>query len=268
MKKKIISLDLDETLLEHATFAIPDSALYALRELRREFIVVLGTGRDMDNHYSRQYKEIVKPDAIIHLNGTKITVGDQLLFEHFMDRELLRQVLRYAQEAGHCVGVTIGDEDYYMNPQKAEASDIRRWGKCLRNFRDPWLLMEKEIHTLAYHGDEAGALDIETHFPELKLPMFAGKMGADLVEKKASKAEGLKRLCRHFGVDLADTAAIGDSMNDYEILGTAGIGIAMGNAIPELKEAADYVTSPVGEHGVYRACRHFGWIPAGPYEEE
>ena len=266
MAKKIISLDLDQTLLDHSTFSIPDSALYALEHLRREFIVVLGTGRDMDNHYSRQFKEIVKPDAIIHLNGTKITVGDEVIFEHFMDKELLRKILSYAQEHSYSVGVTIGDEDYYINPPVVEAMDIKRWGKCVRNFRDPWLLMDMDIHTLAYQGTEPGVLDFEAHFPELKLPMFAGKMGADVVEKKASKAEGLKRLCQYYGVDLKDTVAVGDSMNDYEIVQTAGNGIAMGNSIEDLKPVADYITADIGDHGVYRACRHFGWIPEGPFE--
>lgn len=50
-------------------------------------------------------------------------------------------------------------------------------------------------------------------------------------------------------------------MNDYEIIKEAGLGIAMGNAIEELKAAADYVTADIGEHGIYKACRHFGWIP-------
>lgn len=69
---------------------------------------------------------------------------------------------------------------------------------------------------MSYLGDEAGAKEIEARFPELKLPMFAGKMGADVIEKKASKAEGLKRLCHYFGVKMEDAVAVGDSMNDYE----------------------------------------------------
>ena len=261
MSRRIISFDLDQTLLDHATFSIPQSALYAIEQLRDQFIIVLGTGRDMDNHYSRQFKEIVKADAIIHLNGTKITVGDTLLFEHFMEKELLKNVLCYAEEKGYCIGITIGDEDYYMNPDRVREIDRQRWGECMRQFCDPWELLKFPIHTLSYLGDETGAKDIEDHFPELKLPMFSGKMGADLVEKQASKAEGLKRLCQHFGVRIEDSVAIGDSMNDYEIVKEAGLGIAMGNAIEELKETADYVTADIGEEGIYKACCHFGWIP-------
>ena len=261
MSRRIISFDLDQTLLDHSCFAIPKSALYALDKLRDEFIIVLGTGRDMDNHYSRQFKEIVNPDAIIHLNGTKITVGEELVFEHLMDKKLLERILSYAEAGGYCIGVTIGDEDYYMNPERVRELDIMRWGTCMRHFSDPWKLMEQDIHTLSYLGNETGAKDIEKQFPELKLPMFSGKVGADVVEKKASKAEGLKRLCSYFGVKIEDAIAIGDSMNDYEIVKEAGLGIAMGNAIDELKTAADYVTAEIGDDGIYKACCHFGWIP-------
>lgn len=49
-------------------------------------------------------------------------------------------------------------------------------------------------------------------------------------------------------------------MNDYDIVKTAGIGIAMGNAMEELKEAADYVTDAVDSDGIRNACVHFGLI--------
>ena len=51
-------------------------------------------------------------------------------------------------------------------------------------------------------------------------------------------------------------------MNDLEIIREAGIGVAMGNAVSELKEAADYVTTPIGEDGIYRACVHLGLLEA------
>ena len=56
------------------------------------------------------------------------------------------------------------------------------------------------------------------------------------------------------------TIAFGDSMNDYEIVREAGIGIAMGNSVDELKAVADYVTDDIDRDGVWKACRHFGWI--------
>lgn len=256
-KNRIISFDLDQTLLDHASYTIPESALKALDTLRENAYIVLATGRDMDNYYSRQYKEEIKPDAIIHLNGTKITVGEELIYEHIMEESLLRRLFSFADKNGYSVGVTIGDEDYYLHPEEVLKTDIMRWGESGRKFRNPWELLNGQVRTLAYIGGEEGVRDIEKNFPELKLPMFAGKTGADIVEKVASKANGLIRLCEYFDIPLSETVAFGDSMNDYEILKEAGLGIAMGNAIDELKEIADYVTDDIGSDGIWNACVKF-----------
>jgi len=258
--KPIVSFDVDNTLLDHRDWKIPDSAMRALEELRKTHYIVVASGRDMDNRYSREIRDIIRPDGIIHMNGTKITVGDELIYEHHFDKELLRRILTFTETMGYSVGVSVDDVDYYMHPECVEQMDIKRWGSSERTFLDPWKLMDLNVRTLAYIGTEDGALDIEAHFPEVKLLLFAGKMGADLVEKEASKGKGLKRLCEWFGTNIKDTVAFGDSMNDMEILQTAGIGIAMGNSIEELKAAADYVTDDISEDGVWNACRHFGLI--------
>lgn len=259
--KKIISFDLDMTLLDHQNYTIPDSAREALRGLReRGNLIVLATGRDMDNHYSREFRDLVGADAIIHMNGTKITVGDDLIYEHQMDKALLKRILEFADGNGYSVGVTMGDEDYYTHERKVSALDLVRWGESGRRYQNPWKLLDMGVRTLAYIGEPAGAKAIEEAFPEVKLPLFAGLQGADVIERISSKAVGLERLCHHFGCAMEDTVAFGDSMNDYEIIKAAGIGIAMGNAIEMLKEAADYVTAEIGEDGVWKACRHFGLI--------
>lgn len=259
-RRSIISFDLDMTLLDHATYRITDSALEAVERLRRRHKIVIASGRDMDNHYSKQFRDLVKPDGIIHMNGTKVTVNGHLIYNHLMQKELLTELLQFSQDHGLSIGVTIGDLDYYTNPDMVIDHDKRRWGDINRQFMDPWELLNREVRTLAYIGNEEGVQLLEQRFPQVKFPMFAGKQGADVVEQEASKAEGLKRLCSYWGIDIRNTAAFGDSMNDLEILNTAGIGIAMGNSIQELKEKADYVTQDIGQDGVLRACEHFNWF--------
>lgn len=258
--KPIVSFDVDNTLLDHKDWKIPESAMKALEALRKTHYIVVASGRDMDNRYSREIRDLIRPDGIIHMNGTKITVGDQLIYEHHFDKGLLERILRFTQEHGYSVGVSVDDVDYYMHPEVVREMDMERWGRSDRTFLDPWKLMDLNVRTLAYIGHEDGALDIGRHFPEVKLLLFAGKQGADLVEREASKGKGLRRLCEWFGTDMADTVAFGDSMNDLEILQEAGIGIAMGNSIEELKAAADYVTDDIDKDGVFHACIHFGLI--------
>lgn len=260
--KGIASFDMDMTLLDHATWKIPESAGRALERLRERYYIVIATGRDMDSKFSEGLKELVEPDAVIHLNGTKITVGDELIYEHLMEKELVRRLLTFAEGKDFAVGITTGEEDYYVNQEFVTRHDLIRWKESDRNFKDPWELLHMDVRTMTYIGNEEGAKLVEQEFPEVKLPMFSSREGADVVEKEASKAEGLKRLCAYYGISMKDTVAFGDSMNDYEIVREAGIGVAMGNSIEPLKKVADYVTAPIGEDGIWNACAALHLIDA------
>ena len=56
-----------------------------------------------------------------------------------------------------------------------------------------------------------------------------------------TKAEGIRVLANHFGLGKSKVAVLGDDENDIEAIAEAGLGIAMGNAIPAVKEAASMV---------------------------
>jgi len=65
--------------------------------------------------------------------------------------------------------------------------------------------------------------------------------------KQINKGTGLKRIAEMMDLDARDFVAIGDSPNDIEMIRAAGLGVAVGNAHPELKKVAGMVTK--GEHG-------------------
>lgn len=89
--KKIFSFDIDMTLLNHEDYKITPSALLAIESLREQgHIIVLATGRNPENTDSKQFVDIVNPDAVIGLNGTLVKVGEEKIFEHFFDKEVLR----------------------------------------------------------------------------------------------------------------------------------------------------------------------------------
>ena len=75
------------------------------------------------------------------------------------------------------------------------------------------------------------------------------------------KSEALQlsksRLCN---CQSPDTIAFGDGRNDIEMIEETGLGIAMGNAVPELKSVAKYVTANIEEEGITAACKHFNYI--------
>ena len=86
---------------------------------------------------------------------------------------------------------------------------------------------------------------------------FAEANNLEASPANITKASGLVELCEFLGLDISETVAIGDAHNDTEILQTAGLGIAMGNASDEIKKLADFVTLDNDSDGVAAAIEKF-----------
>lgn len=86
-------------------------------------------------------------------------------------------------------------------------------------------------------------------------PLFA-----DVNPQGQSKQVGIDIFCKHFNIDIAETMAFGDGGNDISMLKHVGIGVAMGNANPEVKEIADYITDDIDSNGIANALKHFGIV--------
>ena len=78
--------------------------------------------------------------------------------------------------------------------------------------------------------------------------------------KGNTKQKGIDEIIRHFGIRLEETMAFGDGGNDVSMLRHAAIGVAMGNAVDEVKEHANYITTSVDENGIANALKHFSII--------
>ncbi len=81
----------------------------------------------------------------------------------------------------------------------------------------------------------------------------------EINSRKATKGNALKNLAMHLHMDLSETMAFGDDLNDISMIKTAGTGIAMGNAGKEIQQAADYVTDGCDSDGVAKAMNKLIW---------
>lgn len=79
----------------------------------------------------------------------------------------------------------------------------------------------------------------------------------EINDRAATKGEALRFLCRYLGLEIRDTMAFGDGSNDMSMIQAAGIGVAMANADPGLKAAADFVTDTNDADGVAKAIERF-----------
>lgn len=72
----------------------------------------------------------------------------------------------------------------------------------------------------------------------------------DILNKNNSKAQGVADILAHYGFEIYDAMAFGDGLNDIEMLSMVGTGVAMGNAVDELKSIANYITLPIEQDGI------------------
>ena len=260
--RKMVCFDLDMTLLDHAVKKIPDSALEAIRQLKGQgHLVVIASGRDMDNELSRPWAKEVEPDAIVHSNGQKVTVGQKVLKEDFMDSGLIRRLTEFAWEHNFCLGFNIGRKGCYVHDEIIRDRERRVFKEPDREFIPVENLFSHSFYAMALFGwnpEETirAARLVEEHFPELKCPLFSRNEGADVIYRNVSKADGIRTLLEYYGMEEQDVVAFGDSMNDLEMIREAGIGVAMGNASDTVKQSADFVTTSVDEDGIFNALKH------------
>lgn len=85
---------------------------------------------------------------------------------------------------------------------------------------------------------------------------------ASLVEispKGDDKGAALKYIADYFGIDLSSSVAIGDNLNDLSMIKIASVGVAVGNAVDELKREADYVSASNNDDAVAEVIEKFGF---------
>ena len=170
-----------------------------------------------------------------------------------MEKDLLRSVLLFAIEHGLCLGTLFEGNYYNTNPSALKKRWLQRGTVPVPSIRDARELFGKNIHSLFLNDTTDAAVIIERNFPSLRAPIMSKDGGADVIPRHISKAKGMDLLLEYWHQTYEDVAAIGDSMNDYELLQAASIGIAMGNAIEELKQIADYITSSIADDGIKNA---------------
>jgi hydroxymethylpyrimidine pyrophosphatase-like HAD family hydrolase len=120
--------------------------------------------------------------------------------------------------------------------------------------------IDEEIHHIDVYGIEFSLIEqIANLFPELRCQTYSDVSDVDLVtflHINAKKHLALSEVFKSQNVSANETVIFGDDHNDIDMLRSVGNGVAVANAIPEVKAAAKYACSDCDEDGVAR------WIEA------
>lgn len=260
-EKKIVFFDIDGTLWNWHN-EIPESTIRAIRNLRQNgHRAFLCSGR------SRAYIQnpdlfAIGFDGVVSGCGTMIEYGGETIFYKKLDVDLVEHTVNTVRKYG-MRPILEGREYLYMD-EREFAKD--NYGKKLKAEIGPRLLTiadewgRWEISKISCATETA---DREKCYEELKdcfdfiihdIPV------TEFVPKGYHKGTGIAKVCEMLDTDIKDTIAFGDSANDIGMFRAAGIGVAMGNSSEDVKLEADYVTTPVMEDGIWKACKHLELI--------
>jgi Cof subfamily protein (haloacid dehalogenase superfamily) len=259
---KLIFFDIDGTLWDNR-MQIPDSTRTALRKLKENgHKYFICSGRARANIFSNDLLSL-DFDGILAACGNYVELDGKVLYNRLLSDEQTEKTVRILEEC-HMPVVLEGPKYHWIS---AEGFD-----------EDPYveyLFREMGKYAIPLHGYEKGmelnkfSADVleKTDYKRIREELgdifdFLEHEGnvIEAVPKGSSKATGIAWLCDYLGVDVADTYAVGDSVNDLDMLEFAGHGIAMGNGTAPAKAAAEYITSDIHEDGIYRAMQHYGLI--------
>ena len=109
------------------------------------------------------------------------------------------------------------------------------------------------------YQDIYDAFHEEFYMVRCTVPIFGDESG-EMSVPGINKSTSIRILLDYLKADISDTYALGDGMNDAEMLDCVHTGIAMGNAKEGLKAIADYITTDLTDDGIYNAFKHFGLI--------
>ena len=255
---KAIFFDIDGTLVSLKTHRIPQSAVDAITQAKRQGVkIFISTGRPfplIDN--IGEIRHLV--DGYITTNGAWCFIGDRVISCSPIPQNDAATMVRLAAEMNFGT-LVVGEKDIIMHNDNG-ASEVFRQLLNVRNLKSdvpvetvlsqrvlqftPIISMEQEERLKPYlPGCESSRW----------CPDFA-----DFTARGVNKGKGLLAMITGLNISIGETMAFGDGGNDLAIVKTAGVGVAMGNANESLKAVADYVTETVDDDGISNALRR--WV--------
>ena len=257
--------DIDRTLIPPELGHVAPETEAAIRELQRRGIrTAIASGRML--HLLPDELRALNFDYYILSNGAYVADSKgQVVCQESVEPDVVTAFSREMIRQGLAFDIRYVDGMVRGNPER----DVR---EAMKEFWDRQGVRFKPPRNFQWHVQPgAGQLPISfgacipeelqpevmSMFPRLDfLPVFEGPM-CDVNPKGISKATGIRRICGLMGISMEDVIAFGDDRNDLEMVAEAGIGVAMGNGITAVKDAADYVTANCLELGVVAALKHF-----------
>ena len=226
-----------------------------LKENGHEIVIASGRHFPIITNIDKIKKYI---DHYILINGQEIIKNGKVIYKNPYDKEELKTLLDAFDKNNIAYGC-VSEEDVYVNMINEDVLYSYSLFGLDAPKVDKDYYLKKDIYQVWCFGKNEDVIKISKDFKKLKFISW-GEYGFDVLKENSGKANAIDILASSLGFDLKDTIAIGDGLNDVDMIEKCGLGIAMGQASDVLKNKADYVTENIDENGLYNAFVHYNLI--------
>ena len=248
MGRHLFLFDLDGTLLK-SDKSISKRTIEEVRKLRSNGnLVGVSTSRSEQN--CKFFLGELKPDILVMSGGALVKKDNEYIFSAVFSKNRTRELIRTARQiCGESCEITIDTIDkhywnYKVDPKKQDQS----WGDSIwtdfSDFDEDALKMCVEIF------DDGKANQLEALLLDCDAARFSDGFWYKYTKRGVTKEDSIRIVCDACGISVDDIVAFGDDYADIGMLKMAGLGVAMGNAINEVKNIADVVIGTNDEDGI------------------
>ena len=230
--------DIDGTLANG--YDVPQSAAEAIRKIRANGdLTFICTGRPV-SYARRHFGEYA--DGFVCFNGRYGVLNDQVLYDCPLTDEQVNEIISRLNKLKAGYVFFNNDEDHLFGYQDGTIPSLAyNFNISFNDFDHFKRIIEatKDICIYNPHGSQ---------------------LHADATILGSDKGTAIEAIVEKLNIDPENTYAYGDGANDVSMLNAVRHSVAMGNALPQTKKAAEFVTASIDDDGIMKAMMHYGLI--------
>ncbi len=248
MECKLLLFDLDGTLLR-SDKVISKVTMRELQKCRKQGIMIgVSTSRSEKN--CMEFIVELNPDVVISSAGALVKYKEEYIYKaEFTNSETLEMIQKAREICGKDCEITVDTVDahywnYKINPKEQDKS----WGDSI--YTDFHGFSQESLKMCVEIFDESLAERLKEQLPDCDCVRFSDGYWYKFTKKSATKENAILHMCKACGITTDEIIAFGDDYADIGMLKLCGKGIAMGNAIDEVKAAADQIIGDNDNDGI------------------
>ncbi|MCH5343923.1 MAG: HAD family phosphatase [Acetatifactor sp.] len=266
MDEKVLVLDIDGTLTNSRKEISPATKRGILNTLKRGHKVILASGRPTPGmrRYERELELEKYGGYLLSFNGGRIVEcrTGEIVYQRTLPLTIIPSLYKFAGDNGCGLVTYFGDQiisafepdEYVLLESRINGMSV----KVVENFK---AYVDFDINKCLVTAPVEKAPELERQLRERygdRVSVYRSEpFFIEIMPQNVDKATSLDRMLMTVGLTRENAICCGDGFNDISMIQYAGLGVAMGNAQPAVKDAADYITGTNDEDGLVTVIDDF-----------